>query len=214
MKVLVMAKAPVPGLAKTRLGAVVGHPAAAELAAAGLLDTVQACAETGFECVVALTGTMADAARNQEIQAMISRWTVVWQRGEGFAERLAHAHADAGSGPLIQVGMDTPQVTPGDLAAAAEGLAAHDTVLGPADDGGWWVLGRHDPTQAEALKGVPMSTPTTCEDTRAALIARGLSVGVVGVLRDVDTVTDADIVAAAAPHTRFARAWAMTKANS
>ena len=80
-------------------------------------------------------------------------------------------------------------------------------MLGPADDGGWWVLALRDPARAAALVGVPMSTPTTYDDTRAALEAAGLRVGDTATLRDVDTVADADVVAASAPDSRFARAW-------
>lgn len=208
MKVLVMAKAPVPGLAKTRLGAVVGHEAAAALAAAGLLDTLAVCRDAGAECVIALTGDLEAATRAEEIRTALADWTIVWQRGDGFADRLANAHLDAGPGPLIQVGMDTPQLTPAHLQSAELALVDHDAVLGPALDGGWWGLGLHDPAHAQALRGVAMSTPDTCEDTRKALIARGISVGLAQTLQDVDTVHDAQIVAAAAPHTRFARAWA------
>ena len=52
-----------------------------------------------------------------------------------------------------------------------------------------------------------MSTATTYDDTRAALTERGLSVATAPVLRDVDTVQDADHVAGLAPGTRFGRAW-------
>ena len=209
-----MAKAPVPGLAKTRLAAVVGDEAAADLAAAGLLDTISACREATADCTIALTGVLGDALRAEEIRAALAGWTILWQRGEAFAERLANAHLDAGPGPLLQIGTDTPQVTAAQLRAVADVLADHDTVLGPADDGGWWVLGRHDAAQAEALRDVPTSTPTTGDDTRAALVAHGLSVGLVETLRDVDTVDDTRVVAAAAPGTRFARAWVATGARS
>lgn len=214
MRVLVMAKAPVPGLAKTRLAAAVGDEAAADLAAAGLLDTISACREATTDCSIALTGVLDDALRGQEIRAALAGWTILWQRGETFAERLVNAHLDAGPGPLLQIGTDTPQVTADQLRAVANVLDDHDTVLGPADDGGWWVLGRHDAAAAEALRGVPMSTPATGEQTRAALVSRGLSVGLVETLRDVDTVEDTEVVAAAAPSTRFARAWLTTGARS
>lgn len=207
-----MAKAPVPGLAKTRLAAVVGDAVAADLAAAGLLDTIEACRATTDDCVLALAGHLDDACRAQEIRVALTGWTVLRQRGEGFADRLANAHLDTGSGPLLQIGTDTPQVTPQHLHAAAAALADHDTVLGPAADGGWWVLGRHDADQADVLRGVPMSTSTTCEDTRAALVARGLDVALVDVLCDVDTAQDSELVAAAAPQTRFGRAWARSGA--
>ncbi|CAN5518024.1 DUF2064 domain-containing protein [soil metagenome] len=208
-RMLVMAKAPVPGLAKTRLAATVGDTAAAAAAAAALLDTLNACSEAvGAEsCVLALAGDPADAVAPEEIRAALTGWTVVPQRGDGFDELLAHAHHDAGDGPVLQVGMDTPQLTGTLLREVAAALASHDCVLGPADDGGWWVLGRHTADVATALLGVAMSTPTTHDDTRAALLARGVSVATAESLRDVDTSEDADHVAGLAPDTRFAHAW-------
>ena len=206
---LVVAKAPVAGLAKTRLAhgpAGVGEQPAADLAAAALLDTLAACADAPRR-VIALTGDLDAAERSADLHAALAGWVVVPQRGEGFDERLAAAHADAGPGPTVQVGMDTPQVTPAHLAEVAAGLADHDAVLGAADDGGWWVLALRDPTAATALLGVPMSTPTTHDDTEAALRSAGLRVGTSVTLCDVDTAVDADAVAAEAPGTRFARTW-------
>jgi glycosyltransferase A (GT-A) superfamily protein (DUF2064 family) len=134
---------------------------------------------------------------------------VVPQRGGDFGERLVRAHLDAGAveGPVVQIGMDTPQVTAADLTAVADGLRRHEAVLGDAPDGGWWVLGLRRPDAAAALRGVPMSTPTTGVDTRMALEAAGLAVGTTTELTDVDTVADADAVAALAPDGRFAVAW-------
>ncbi len=214
MRLLVMAKAPVPGLAKTRLAASIGDGAAAGVAAVALLDTLAVCAETvgTSSCVLALAGDLDDAPAGAEIRSALAGWTVLAQRGDGFDERLALAHLDAGPGPLLQVGMDTPQLSPDLLREAARCLHDHDTVLGPAHDGGWWVFGRHAPEAASALHGVPMSTPTTYQDTRAALLERGLSVATCASLRDVDTGDDADLVAGSAPHTRFAHAWTALRA--
>jgi uncharacterized protein len=210
LRVLVMAKAPVAGVSKTRLAATVGDAAAADLAAAALLDTLAAATATvgPSSCVLALAGDLDDGARAAEVRAALVGWTVLPQRGDGFDERLAHAHLDAGDGPLLQVGMDTPQLTPDLLRASAAPLADHDCVLGAADDGGWWVLGRVRADAAEALRGVPMSTATTYDDTRAALVGRGLTVAATTALRDVDEHADADAVARHAGDTRFARAWA------
>lgn len=208
--VLVTAKAPVPGLAKTRLAATVGYDAAADLAAAALLDTLAAAAPAAAgreHRVVALAGDLEQAARAEQLDRALRDWRVVPQRGEGFDQRLAAAHADAGPGPVVQVGMDTPQVTSDLLQAVADALVVDDAVLGPAPDGGWWVLGLRDPAHAEALVGVPMSTPQTYDDTRAALLARGIGVGATATLRDVDDAADAEAVASAAPGTLFARAW-------
>ena len=86
--------------------------------------------------------------------------------------------------------------------------------MGPAEDGGWWALALQDPAQASALVGVPMSTPRTGFDTRAALVRAGLAVGTTTALRDVDTVADADEVAVLAPQSRFARTWTALRQGS
>jgi glycosyltransferase A (GT-A) superfamily protein (DUF2064 family) len=209
---LVVAKAPVPGEVKTRLGADVGHGAAARLAAAALLDTLDAMEEAfGVDlCHVAVTGDMARAADGDEIRDRLVTWRLHDQRGDGLAERLANAHADVaatGPGGVVQVGMDTPHVTGPLLADVAGMLDARTAVLGPAEDGGWWVLALADPGQARALDGVPMSTEGTCKATEAALVASGLEVAHARVLCDVDTVVEAEAVAVDAPWTRFARLW-------
>lgn len=209
-RVLVVAKAPVPGQVKTRLGAQLGHAAAAELAAAALLDTIAACRRTFAPAgrLLALAGDLADAVRGDEIARALDGWSVARQRGATFAARLANAHVDVPvGGPVLQVGMDTPQVTPELLAGAAAALTGHDAVLGPAEDGGWWVLGLREPAAAGALHDVPMSTSATCARTRAVLVAAGVGVGTTTTLRDVDTAADADVVARAAPDGEFARAW-------
>ena len=207
-RILVVAKAPVPGLAKTRLGDRVGMPAAADIAAAALLDTLAQC-EIAFlgGRHVALTGDVTQSARREEIEAALHGWTVHEQRGDGFAERLAHAHADLGPGPVVQIGMDTPHVTADLLVEVTAGLRDHDAVLGLAEDGGWWVLALRDPADAEVLRDIPPSTPETGALTLAALRELGLDVATVDTLRDVDTVEDAVAVAALVPASRFAAAW-------
>lgn len=206
---LVVAKAPVPGLCKTRLAADIGYDAAAALAAAALLDTLDTATATfgAGDCVLALVGDLEEAGDGDAIRDAVAGWTVVPQRGNDFGRRLAHAHADAGAGPLIQIGMDTPQVTSGHLTDALDGLARCDAVLAPAEDGGWWGLALRDPAAARYLRDVPMSTPDTGRDTRAALEDAGLSVGSTTTLRDVDSLDDAEAVALLAPDSRFAAAW-------
>ncbi|SNT02369.1 TIGR04282 family arsenosugar biosynthesis glycosyltransferase [Rhodococcoides kyotonense] len=205
---LVVAKAPVPGLAKTRLAATVGDDAAADIAAAALLDTLDAVASADFaHCIVAMTGDLGLAARRDEIAARLASYTVVRQRGDGFAERLVHAHVDAAAvgHPVFQIGMDTPQVTPELLNASASLLTGERSVLGMAEDGGWWALGIPDPSLASALLTVPMSTPDTGAATLAALCARSAEVVLLETLRDVDHASDVAAVAAVCrPGSRFA----------
>ena len=212
---LVLAKAPVAGRVKTRLGADVGMQTAAVLASAALADTLAACVEAvgAQHCHLSLAGDLADAVDAPRLLSLAEGWRVRPQVDGDLGARIAHAVGEV-SGPVVQVGMDTPQVTPELLRQVAAGLAEHDAVLGEAQDGGWWVLAVRDPALAEALREVPMSTPTTYADTRAALVAAGARVGTAPVLRDVDTVPDADAVAAQVPHSTFAAAWRETGATS
>lgn len=220
VRVLVLAKAPAPGRVKTRLGASVGMATAADLAAAALLDTVAAAtAAVGpARCVLALEGDLADACRSADLRAALAGWRTVPQRGDGLGERIAAAHADthagAGRGSVVQVGMDTPQVTAADLLAVAARLADVPAVLAPAADGGWWALALRDPVAAGAVADVPMSTPTTYDDTRAALEASGLVVGSAPVVTDVDTAEEAAAVARSWPDLHFSRAWRALGAGS
>ena len=209
--ILVLAKAPVPGQVKTRLCPPATPGEAARIAAASLLDTLDA---TRGRCtVVALVGSLADAERRAEVRAALARCRVVPQRGATFAARLVAAHADAGgSGPVIQLGMDTPQLDEALLDEAGRALGSCDAVLGPARDGGWWALGVHDPRHARVLAGVPMSTPDTGALTLHALHAAGLRVTLLPELSDVDTMEDAERVAAVAPGSRFATAVAQVRA--
>ena len=208
---LVVAKAPVPGFAKTRLAAHVGDRAAAELAAAGLLDTLDSLGEAFGTVHVSLAGDLDEAVHRDEIAAALGRCEVSRQQGADFGARLAHAHASAGDGErlVVQVGMDTPQVTPVMLreVAALADADPRTAVLGPADDGGWWVLALRDPGLAAVLGSVPMSRPDTAELTERALVQAGASVRQAPPLRDVDEVADAEAVAQVAPGSRFAAIW-------
>jgi len=202
--VLVVAKAPVPGLAKTRVAKTVGERVAAELAAAALLDTLEAVGSLGWPVVVAMTGELMAAARSDEIQQALAPFTVVPQRGTEFGERLAMAHEDAGSGQgVVQVGMDTPQLTAADLMVAGEALEMYDAAVAPAHDGGWWLLALRSPVYGKVLPTVPMSRPDTCELTVGALIGAGADVGMLRRLGDVDSWEDALVLADGYPDLRM-----------
>jgi glycosyltransferase A (GT-A) superfamily protein (DUF2064 family) len=205
--VLVVAKAPVPGLAKTRLMPAATPEQAADIAAASLLDTLDAVLATPHvRRVVAVTGDLDTAARAGELRRTLGWFEVIAQRGNDFAERLVNAHHDVAGLPVVQIGMDTPQVTPWLLGAAIVSTMSGDAALGLAEDGGWWALGLRDPLHAKALRNVPMSRPDTGRLTLDALHDLNLSVSPLPVLSDVDTMDDALRVAALAPSSRFAAA--------
>jgi uncharacterized protein len=209
---LVIAKAPVPGFAKTRLCPPATPEQAADLAAACLLDTLDAVRATpGTHPVVAMTGDLAAARRCGELRAALQECEVISQRGDGFPARLAAAHADTAARhpgrPVLQIGMDTPQITPELLAGATARLRGADAVFGPAADGGWWAIGFRDPRVGALLAEVPTSLSDTCDRTRKALLDRGLRVGELPVLTDVDSMADARAVLVGAPRGRFAAAF-------
>jgi len=211
--VLVVAKAPVVGRVKTRLGREVGMERAADLAAAALLDTVRVCAAAygPARCHLSLDGVLAHGELAGELLDETVEWTFHPQRGEDFAARLVNAHEDASAAsgaPVVQVGMDTPHLSERALLEAGALLTGpDDAVLGPAYDGGWWLLGVGRPHLVAHLPEVPMSTVETGRLTRDALVRAGARVTEIESLWDVDEFADAELVAARAPHTRFARSW-------
>lgn len=199
-QVVVIAKAPVPGRVKTRLTPPFSPVEAAALAEAALCDTLAAVGGTDVKRrVLALDGTPGPW--------LPPGFDVIAQRGTGLDERIAHALADAVAGeplPVVLIGMDTPQVTPELLSAAAEPLASGgaDATFGFAEDGGFWLLGLREVDPA-LLLGVPMSRPDTGSLQLLRLEQAGLRVELLPELTDVDTADEAERIAAALPDSRF-----------
>ena len=195
---LVMAKAPVPGKVKTRLCPPLTPAQAAEVAAAALADTLEA---------------VAGCAADRKILALDGRpgewlppgFAVIPQRGESFDHRLANAWSDV-SGPGLQIGMDTPQVTSDLLDRCLEATFAPDVTasLGRAADGGWWAIGLSERWEGDVFTGVPMSTPATATIQLMRLERAGHRVAQLPWLTDVDEIDDALRVSRRAPASRFA----------
>lgn len=199
---LVIAKDPQPGRSKTRLCPPCRPEQAARLAEAALRDTLEVVADTpATRRVLVLDG---DPARWER-----SGLEIVAQRGEGLAERLAHAFADVDT-PALLVGMDTPQLTPTLLSDGLRALRRFDAVLGPAPDGGYWSVGLQRPHE-HAFCAIPMSCETTLTRQRARFARLGLRTYEQPSLRDVDTIADAHAVAEQAPGSRFAHALAQIR---
>jgi glycosyltransferase A (GT-A) superfamily protein (DUF2064 family) len=184
-RLLVLAKTPVPGRVKTRLCPPWTFEQAAAVAGAALADTLG----TVRRGVLIVDGDHPAPAG----------WERLEQRGDQLPARLANAFADAGPGPAVLIGMDTPQVTRAQLDDAAGQLGDVDAVLGLAEDGGWWALGLRDPAHARVLRDIPTSLSDTGARTLRALDDLGLRVRLLPVLRDVDTVADARAVAVLCP---------------
>lgn len=201
---LVVAKSPRPGLVKTRLTPLLSAEQAAAVAEASLVDTLQAVlAARADRRVLALAGPAGPW-----LPAGVD---VVGQVEGGLDVRLGAALSQV-EGPVLLIGMDTPQVDAPLLDDARRTLLTSgvDAVLGAAADGGFWALGLREPDPTLVV-GVPMSVPHTGREQRDRLAGAGLQVRDLPVLRDVDTPADAAAVAALVPGSRFARAWLMSR---
>ncbi|MBX3313716.1 MAG: DUF2064 domain-containing protein [Actinobacteria bacterium] len=191
--VLVLAKAPVAGRVKTRLQVRLRATEAAAVAEAALCDTLRAARSCrAVRRVLALDG---------EPGPWLGDGFEVVGQGEGdLSARLTVAWRSV-RGPGIQIGMDTPQVTPELLDGGLDRLARPgcDAVLGPASDGGWWALGLARPVDG-VFDGVPMSADDTGERQLARMRSLGLRVEMLDELGDLDRPEDLDRIARDHPH--------------
>lgn len=201
---VLIAKEPVPGRVKTRLHPALSFEQAAEVAAAAIGDTLATLRDLpATRRILFFEGS--------RIPVGAEGYEVVFQPEGALDERLATIF-DLVSEPMVLVGMDTPQLTPADLAPAFEWSGGTDAWFGPANDGGWWALALRKPDGA-LLRGVPTSRDDTGALQLARLKAAGLTVGMLPELVDVDTIDDALAVAAIAPHSRFAAALSLETAS-
>ncbi|MDZ4753326.1 MAG: TIGR04283 family arsenosugar biosynthesis glycosyltransferase [Phycisphaerae bacterium] len=185
-RICIFAKPPVQGFVKTRLAAEIGATRATELARAFLVDTGTAMRAIGWaETIVATTGALE---RGLEAEVGVP----VWPQGDGdlgarMERVLARALTDA---PIaIAVGTDSPGLRARVFDEARAALTTADAVIGPTDDGGFYLLGlRRCPPGL--LADLPWSAPTTYAETSARLRAWGLSVVELGRWFDVDRADD------------------------
>lgn len=115
-----------------------------------------------------------------------------WPQGRGdLGDRMGRIFRCAGQGPLVIIGADIPGITPKHIGEAFDALADHDAVVGPAPDGGYWLIGLRRGTRAvpkTLFQNVRWSSAHTLEDTLKSL--GGLRVAQIATLRDVDTASD------------------------
>ncbi|MBR0568909.1 TIGR04282 family arsenosugar biosynthesis glycosyltransferase [Azoarcus sp. L1K30] len=188
--IIIFAKAPVAGFAKTRLNPVLGAHGAARLAQRMLLHTVAhaMAAQTGT-VELCVTPSPADPAWHALSLPAALRWSA---QGEGdLGARMARAARrvlDAGQ-PVLLIGTDCPTLDATVLRAAAQALHAHDAVLGPSADGGYVLLGlkRFD---AALFDDIPWSTSAVAGMTLARMARAGWRVHQSAPAHDIDLPED------------------------
>lgn len=182
--VAVFAKAPRPGHAKTRLAPALGLGGAAALYEAFLTDTLAHVAELDVVERVIFATAQTDRA------ALEGRGVGVITQVEGdLGARMAHALAwGLTRAPrALVIGSDLPTLPVSRLRDAIDALDRADVVLGPAADGGFFLVGARCPFELGAAR---WSSPHALADTEAHARSRGHTIARVGPWYDVDTPED------------------------
>jgi rSAM/selenodomain-associated transferase 1 len=191
----IFGRCPEPGRVKTRLIPGLGAAGAAQLYARLLEHTLTVA--HGYlprHCELWLDGEAgADAPCWSQVPAA-SRLPHRLQRGADLGARMHHALADglAAGVPTVLIGSDCPEIDEAALAAAFAGLAAHDAVFAPSEDGGYALIGLR-PGRAPVgtlFEGIPWSTAAVMEETRGRLRNLGWNWLELATVRDVDRPTD------------------------
>jgi len=187
---VVFVKHPTPGAVKTRLVPVLGAETAARLYRALVEHVLEATspARGEYERLVFFDPQQAIAA--------MRRWLVGaqlrHQAGEDLGARLADAFARAfarGATRVAVIGSDTPSLTRADVVRAFAALDAADVVLGPAEDGGYYLVALRAP-QPSLFEAIAWSTQRVLAQTLERAQSARLRVARLGARRDVDTVED------------------------
>lgn len=190
--VALMARAPSDPNGKTRLVAGLSAASAASLRRALLLDTLSGVAEAGdgLETVILLTPPDARA----EFEALAPGLRLLAQRGGDLGERMHHGFVDLfllGFEPVTIVGSDLPGLPPEylDQAVAAIRQNAADVVLGPAADGGYYLIALARPCE-DLFQGINWSRSSVLRQTVTQAERLGMRAHLLPALRDVDSVDD------------------------
>lgn len=182
---VVMAKAPEAGRVKTRLARDIGVAEATRVYRTILTRTLRRL--TGDPRWQTWIAVAPDRAMHSPLWP--SNVNIVGQGAGNLGDRMQRVFDTLPGGPIVIVGSDIPGISPEDIAGAFSLLGQHDAVIGPAPDGGYWLVGqKRCPRIHQIFEDVRWSGPHAMEDTLANL--KGATVGRVGQKTDVDTQDD------------------------
>ncbi len=188
-KLIIFCKAPRPGFVKTRLAASVGSEPASRIYMELLQTVLHRVRQVSH---IQLCFAPSDACEEVARLRLSPNWELRSQDGGDLGERMFRAFASAfetGSDRVLLIGTDTPELQVSDLQEAFESLRRHDLVLGPAFDGGYWLIGLKVP-QPQLFKGIDWSTDRVFAETVRRAQHHGLKTHLLRVLADIDTVED------------------------
>ena len=188
---LVFARVPALGRVKSRLAAGVGQPAALAVYRELLAITNAALVEAAVPATVWLADTAGPVPTTAEAREWAVHAARVQPEGD-LGARMGAAFAAAfaaGAGRVAVIGTDCPGLRADHLRQALAALQTADVVLGPATDGGYYLLGLREP-RPELLANKTWSTDSVLADTLADARRLGLRVALLPELRDVDTAED------------------------
>jgi uncharacterized protein len=184
---VIMAKSPALGRVKGRLAREIGDVAALRFYRSCLAHTALRLArDPRWRTVLAVAPDRDIAERFSPSR----RWIVRLPQGAGdLGRRMQRLFARLPPGPMIIVGSDIPTIRPVHVAEAFRRLGRADAVLGPAPDGGYWLIGlKRTPKVLTPFAGVRWSGPHAFADTLANL--KGKRVAEAAMLGDIDTEKD------------------------
>jgi uncharacterized protein len=184
---IIFVRNPEKGKVKTRLAATVGDNAALHVYQKLLKHTLDVSGETNADKFIFYTGAVcADDIWNRE------RYYKLVQADGNLGEKMKAAFSEVltrGYSQVVIIGSDCPQLTSTHLQTAFNDLHTHDVVIGPALDGGYYLLGMKR-LHTTLFQNKAWSTGTVFEDTLHAIRESALSVGTLETLADVDVETD------------------------
>jgi uncharacterized protein len=195
MKPLLMlfVKNPVLGKVKARLAVSIGAEMALEIYQRLLFYTAKITASVSVPKLV----FYSDFIPESDNSFPDSYFQKTLQKGENLGERMKNAFASTfaeGFEPVIIIGSDCPQITPDILLKAFESLAQNDAVIGPATDGGYYLLGMKR-LIPEVFEHKSWSTDTVLPDTLADLDKLRLTYTLLPTLSDIDEEKDLALLA-------------------
>ena len=194
--VAILAKAPVAGLAKTRLMPLLGAAGAARAQRRFTVNTLQVASQASLGpctlwCAPDVAHRFFRAVRRVTGIACINQppGDIGTRMLHAFQQHFAHQPSHQKNLPLLLVGTDCPVLAPGHLQKAAQALKQHDVVLIPAEDGGYVLIGMRVLVQ-QVFDGIAWSTPQVMPQTRDRLRLAGVSWLELPTLWDVDEPAD------------------------